>query len=407
MPAAAKSLTFKRLINTAPAEVYRAFTHATALRDWLCNAAQADPRPNGRIYLWWDDNYYAAGHYTALTPGKKVAFTWSGWREPGLMTVQVTLKEKKGGTLVSVTHGGLGSGAKWKDTRHAFEQAWPASLENLQSVLETGVDLRLARRPRLGIFIDEFNPEIAAKLRVPAKQGIRLSGTAEGTGAHASGLQKDDVIIKLNGKKAVDFTTLGAALHGLKAGDSPKVVFYRGAQKLTVPLMLSSFPTPDYPATAAELAEVMRAKYAEVNATLEQLIDGLTEAQAEHRPAPSEWTLKETFAHFICTERDTQSWFADMLNDNVVNDYLEFRPNVAERHHALMARYPTLTELFAEFRRAQAETLSLITAFPPQFVARKHMYFRAAQWLTDIIPSHVLSEHMDSMKAMIESAGRA
>jgi uncharacterized protein YndB with AHSA1/START domain len=406
MASTAKTLTFKRAVNAPPAEVYRAFTHATALRDWLCNAAQSDPRLNGRLYLWWDDNYFAAGHYTALEPGKKVAFSWHGWREPAPMAVQVTLKEKNGGTLVNVTHSGFGAGPKWKDTVRALEHSWPASLENLQSVLETGIDLRVARRPRLGIFIDEFNPQMAAKLGVPVKQGLRLSGAAEGTGAQAAGLQKDDVLIKLNGKKAVDFPTLGAALRGLKAGDTPKVVFYRGAQKHTAPLTLSSFPTPNYPA-AAELADVMRGKYADINATLEKLAEGLTDAQAEHRTAPSEWNLKETLAHFLCTERDTQSWFADMLNDNVVNDDLEFRPNVLERNRALLARYPTVAALLAELRLAQNETLALVAAFPPQFVARKHMYFRAAQWLVEVIPGHVHDEHMAAMKATLESAGKA
>ena len=70
----ASALTFKRSVNVPPAEVYRAFTHATALRDWLCDAAQTEVRKGGRVYLWWNSGVYASGAYTALEPGKKVAW---------------------------------------------------------------------------------------------------------------------------------------------------------------------------------------------------------------------------------------------------------------------------------------------------------------------------------------------
>ncbi len=38
----AQLVSFKRTVNASPLETYRAFTHTTALRDWLCDAAQAD-----------------------------------------------------------------------------------------------------------------------------------------------------------------------------------------------------------------------------------------------------------------------------------------------------------------------------------------------------------------------------
>jgi len=67
----AQTLTFKRTIGVPPAEVYRAFVHATALRDWLCDAAQTDARPGGRLYVWMRSEFYAAGEFVKLEPGKK------------------------------------------------------------------------------------------------------------------------------------------------------------------------------------------------------------------------------------------------------------------------------------------------------------------------------------------------
>ena len=234
----AQTLVFKRMIHAPSAEAYRAFVHATALRDWLCDAAQAEAHKGGRLYLWWNSGVYASGTYTTLERDKKAAWVWHHSREPESAQITVSFVPKPEGTLVTLKHT-IGSSAKWKAVLPAARAAWESALENLQSVLETGIDLREARRPRLGILIGDFNTQIAAQLGVPTKAGIRLEGTAEGTGAQAAGLQKDDVIVKLGGKTAVDFTSLNNALQGRQAGDKVKVVFYRGGEKKTVTMALS------------------------------------------------------------------------------------------------------------------------------------------------------------------------
>jgi len=404
MPAKTQTLKFTRTITAPPAEVFRAFTHPTALRDWLCYAAQTDARKGGRLYLWWDDGYYADGVFTAFEPGKKLAFSWDGMGEPGPMRIQVSLAAKNGRTVVTLKHAGIGTGSKWADTRRAFERAWPMSLENLQSVLETGVDLRYARLPRLGIGVADFNAEIAAKLGVPVTQGIRLEITFEGTGARAAGLQKDDVLVKLGGKKAVDFPSLIRALEGRQAGDKVPVVFYRGSEKKTVSMELSRRPIPEVPATAAELAEAARKLYADRQADITKRLEGVTEAEAERKPAPNEWNLKELVAHFIACERDLQSWVAQMLNDREVGDSLEFRPNVTIRLGGIVARYPTLPALLEELKRADDESVALLAGLPPEFVARKHLYWRVALWITQVTPSHLPDEHGEQLRATLDAA---
>jgi len=404
----ASALTFKRSVNVPPAEVYRAFTHATALRDWLCDAAQTEVRKGGRVYLWWNSGVYASGAYTALEPGKKVAWVWHHSREPESAQITVSLAPGKpeGSTLVTLKHT-VGSGRKWSVVVKAAQAAWESALENLQSVLETGIDLREARLPRLGILISDFNAEIASQLGVPTKEGIRLEGTAEGTGARAAGLQKDDVIVKLGGKTAVDFPTLSNALQGRQAGDKVKVVFYRGAEKKTVAMELGARPMPELPATAAELAKLVRKNYADINLDLAKLFNGLSESEAGHHPAPEAWSIKELVAHLIACERDFQSWVADMLNDNVVGDSLEYRPNVTERLRVMAERFGTLPALMEELNHSQAETAALLAALPAAFVARKHLYRRVATWMTLYVPVHYREEHWGQMQTALQSARNA
>jgi uncharacterized protein YndB with AHSA1/START domain len=399
------TLKFTRTINAPPLEVSRLFTHATALRDWLCNAAQCEARAGGRLYLWWDDGYAVTGTFTKFEPGVRLTFAWSSPLDPGPTQVSVTFRAKGDATQVTVTHGGFGGGPKWKSAVAALRAAWPQSLENLGSVAETGVDLRFARRPRLGIGFDEFNAEKAKSLGVPAKAGVLITGTAEGTGARAAGLQKDDVLISLNGKKLAGFGSFGPALHGLKAGDRPKVVFYRGAQKHTVPLELSRWPIPEVPASGKALAEHMRHTNAEVQAGLAALVEGLSEAQAERRPAPNEWSVKELLAHFILTERDYQSWAADMVNDRAVNDDLEMRPNVNERITAVVQRFGSVAALRAELAAAAAETADFIEGLPAHFVQhRRHLYRRAALWQIEYTPIHFSEEHSEQLRQTIAAA---
>ena len=71
-----ETLTFERTVAASPAEVYRAFTSSTALREWLCDTATTSPRANGHLFVGWNDGYYATGHFTELLQNRAVCFTW-------------------------------------------------------------------------------------------------------------------------------------------------------------------------------------------------------------------------------------------------------------------------------------------------------------------------------------------
>ena len=397
-----QTFTFKQTIAVPPAEAYRMFTHSTAWRDWFCDWADVSARVDGILHLHWESGHYVAGQFLKLEPGKKIVFTWDGKGEPEPTRVTVTFVAKGDKTKVTVSHQGIGTGSKWTRTTHGVREGWTNGLENLKSVLETGIDLRVARRPRLGIFIGDFNPAIAKQLGVPGHDGIRLDGTAKGSGAQASGLQKDDVIVKFAGKN-VSVGSLGSVVRNYKAGDKVPVVFYRGSQKMAAQLELSKFPVTDVPATAAELADTMRTVYAELGAAWKKAVKGLTEAEADHKEG-KEWSVKELIAHFIAGERDYQSWATNMLRDNETNDSLEFRPNMDERLRAIVARFKTVRGLLDELKGAGAESVDLLANLPDSFVARKHLYRRVALWALEFTTTHFHDEHGAQLQAAIAAA---
>jgi uncharacterized protein YndB with AHSA1/START domain len=236
-------------VNASAKTAYRAFTNSTSLREWLSDVATVEPHPNGRMYLWWRGDFYSSGHFLELEENKRVKFRWFSSIDPAPTEVTVTLSEKGGSTLVRMDHE-----VPDDKTGKSFRENWVESLENLKSVLETGVDLRIANRPMLGIAPGDFTEEQAIALGIPVREGIRLDGLVAGMGAERAGLQKDDVLVEMNGHSVKnDASSLPNAIAGKKGGDKIEVVFYRGSEKKTVTMELSKRPMPDVPFDQAEL----------------------------------------------------------------------------------------------------------------------------------------------------------
>lgn len=402
MSGRSQTLTFKRAIDAPLSEVYRMFTHSTALREWLCDAAQADPRKGGRMYLWWNSGYYVAGEYTSLAPNKKVVFTWRGSSDPDATHVQVSLNQRKDGTVVTLSHLGVGSGKAWAATVAGFNHEWQKNLENLKSVMETGHDLRFTLRPMLGINVGQFDAEIAARMGVPVKDGILLDGVVETMGAYAAGLRKGDVVVNLGGKKLTGWPSLTNALQGHRAGDQVKVVYYRGHDKNTVTMELSKRPLPDMPSTAEGLAGALRKRYADCDAQLAACFDGVGEEEASHEPGPDEWSAKDVLCHLIAGERDTHSWIVNLIGGEEAW-WDNWAGNLGYRHAGILSAFASAPELLEELRRNECETVGIVAAMPPQFVARKSSLWRVAYSLLQA-PDHT-QEHLDQIRAAIASAG--
>ena len=394
-------LSFSQMVKASPAEVYRAFTNATALREWLCEVATVVPRSGGRMYLWWHSGYYTSGEFTAAKPQEMIAFTWHGRGEPAPSRVQVNFTAKDGGTQVAIEHMDIGTGEEWAQGKSEIERGWKRGLENLASVMETGEDLRFVLRPMLGIFFGEYNADKAKELGVPVTQGIRLEGVVDGMGAQAAKMQKDDVMVSLAGVPTPDYFSLENALQRHRGGDKIEVIFYRGAEKMTQTMQLSKRPIPEIPAAAKDLADAMRKRFAEQDTDLDKFFAGVSEEEATFKPGPDEWSVNENLAHLIQGERGTQSFIAELISgqERYADDYGD---NVNAYVEATVATYPSLKALLQELKRSETETVELIARMPAEFVARKGSYWRTAFFLLDS-PFH-FHEHVAQMTAALEAA---
>jgi uncharacterized protein YndB with AHSA1/START domain len=391
------TLTFEKPVKAGAGEVYRAFTIAQGLRAWLCDAAEVDPRKGGRFYLWWDDGNYTAGTITDLARDESLAFTWRGPTDNAPSQVRVTLTPHDGGTLIKVEHDGLSSDEDVAEMR----KGWESALENLQSTSDTGMDLRIVRRPMFGL--SEANPldaDIIARLGVPVKAGIWLGGLVEGMGAQKAGLQRDDVLVGLDGKEIANFVDFRNALDPHKAGERIEVVYYRGPERYAKEMELTARPIAEIPATLDALAEQARTGYATLDAELAALFEGASEAHAEYRPAEEEWNAKEILAHLIAGERDIQTWIAGTIEDAEVDDI--FHSNGSERLKAIVSGYPTLTDIIEQLRREEAITTQMVATLPAKTLANKSFYFQLANYFSTVADHH--HEHFGIIKSLLTAA---
>ncbi len=396
----APTLRFTRTVDAPAPEVYRAFLAPAALRDWLCDDAQIDPRSGGRIYLWWTAGYYTAGVFTTLARDERLAFTWHApGEQPGLVTVALAAHD--GATAVTVTYETTDGPGPVPDEA-ALAVRWEAALENLQSLLETGVDLRIARRPMFGLISGgDVGAERAARLGVPVTTGIWIGGLVEGLGAHAAGLQRDDVVVRLDDQPVTDFPSLAGAIGPHQAGDRVPVVYYRGPAQQTAVLELAQRPQLDTPNTGAGLAALARSTYSTMDAELAACLAGVSEAVGDYRPAPDEWNIKDVLAHLIAVERDTHSWIVGITEDDeAVNP---FHNNVPPRVRGLTAAYPTVAALTEELYKAEVATVAMLESLPADLDRRKHLLRRLGAWLT-ALPDHS-REHFTEIQALAERAG--
>lgn len=397
------TVTADVFVNAPLKIAYRAFTNSTSMREWLCDVATVQAHPRGRIYAWWRGDHYFNGHFLDLDENKCVSFRWIPSADPAPTDVTVTFEEEDGGVAIHLAHA-VPDGESWKAVAESYRENWVESFENLKSVLETGVDLRIANRPMLGIMPGDFTDEQATTLGVPVREGLRLDGLVAGMGAERAGLQKDDVLVGMAGHPITnDFNSLPLAISGKKGGDKVEVVYYRGPEKNTITMELSRRPMPDVPFDAAELARQAREIYEPALSELEKCFEGFSDQQAMQRPEPNEWSALEIVAHLIHTERFNSVFLASVMDGNEPA-YDSAGNNVTAQMQATVRANPSVRRMLDALRGIVEEVLAYTELIPESFIANKGSYYRYAFGLLQ--PNLHITAHIQQIKDALAATGK-
>jgi S1-C subfamily serine protease len=98
--------------------------------------------------------------------------------------------------------------------------------------------------PSLSINYAPLNPAISAMLGIKEKQGDVVIDVAANSSAAKAGLQRRDVITKVDGQSLKDDSALAKIIHTHKPGDTLTLTVLRGSQELTMKVTLGELPTP-------------------------------------------------------------------------------------------------------------------------------------------------------------------
>lgn len=401
-----KGLVYERIIQAPIDLIYRAFTSGTALREWLCDIGFTHPEQGGWIFMLWNRGYFASGYYTNLLPEKAISFKWIGKEEPSWTQVDVTIIPLDGEDQhkVVLRHSGIGLSEEWDTARKEISKGWQVGLDNLKSTLECGQDLRIVKRPLIGIYPDdlsEFSQSALEALEIPVKEGVRVREVIPGYGADQVGIQPDDVIIALNGQEVGGVRKLLALMSEFSSGDEVIITAYRKHEKMTFEISAKPQMIEDVPGTPEELAKELESRFSKELESLEGVLEGVTPFESSFSPGPEEWSTKETLVHLILSEREMHMWMNDLISGHErIQD--EWPGNSLLRIRATLTAYPTVDDLVAEYKKSLKETVAIVAFLDADFTRRKTSYWRLGLDLMNI-HNHI-REHINQIEENLREA---
>jgi len=110
------------------------------------------------------------------------------------------------------------------------------------------------RRATMGVEVRVISPPVAEALKLPVQEGMLIERVSPGSPAERSGLRGGDrtailgmrrillggdVLTNIDGRPITDQMELNLALNRKRPGDTVKVEFYRGGQKMNAQVTLS------------------------------------------------------------------------------------------------------------------------------------------------------------------------
>ena len=355
-------------VRAPQALVFDSFSKATGLREWFCDRAFTQPHLRGRYWMRWDDGTRVEGQYMQVVEPEQLTFSWRSTDIPGQTMVRVALQRVEKQVQVSLVHSGFGAGPDWGDALERIGQIWDAGLENLKSVLESGIDLRHAHRPYLGI-----------RWGLSHQEDIQVLQVLGGHGAQAEELRRGDIILRLAGQEIHGYRSMVDALEACDAGECIQVRVRRGDEEFKAQVTLGAIARSEKLVAPRNIAAGVRDRQIKMQRLLSDTLLGTTEEEASRRPSPDAWSVKEILAHLSVTERDLHHRLYQIVMRSWDDTPSGNPAMLPEALAAAMARTDTLSRLLDRFAQDQAETLAFFAALRPEVLANKARYRRLAE----------------------------
>ncbi len=163
-----------------------------------------------------------------------------------------------GGALVN-TNGelvGINTAIITRSGRYeGYSFAVPSNL--VRKVIKDLRDYGTVQRGVLGVFIDKVTNELAEELDLPSVAGVYIERVTPGSGADDAGLQKDDVIVGINGVETQTLPEMQELVGRYRPGNSITLEYIRKGKIYTAEVILKGKNNSTALITAKE-GEVLR-----------------------------------------------------------------------------------------------------------------------------------------------------
>ena len=117
------------------------------------------------------------------------------------------------------------------------------SINTAKSTADALVNNMPVPRPFIGISYGSLNPQQAAQAKVPYNTGAIVGQVAAGSPAEKAGIQRNDIIIKMDGQDVRGESGVPGILLKHKPGDTISVLLQRNGQQQTVQVTLAQAQT--------------------------------------------------------------------------------------------------------------------------------------------------------------------
>jgi uncharacterized protein YndB with AHSA1/START domain len=142
-PSKTRSVDRQFFIRASPRNVFEAISRPRGLASWMVVRADLRAKTAAKYVLEFDGGWRHRGAVKRFRAGRSIALSWAWDGVPVKGTVlTLSVRPKKGGTLLKIVHSGFPRKEKWTDLYGVTEWGWTYYAMNLKSVLETGHDLR-------------------------------------------------------------------------------------------------------------------------------------------------------------------------------------------------------------------------------------------------------------------------
>lgn len=132
-----KTVIKEQFIQATPERVFKAITEKQELEHWFVPKIEIEVKPGGIFRMEWVPGMGEHGTVKEVKPSQLLSYTWEGAFSPTPTTITFALTKEKDGTLVTLTHSGIGEGEGW-EAYATISKAWGAHLKDVTSWIETG-----------------------------------------------------------------------------------------------------------------------------------------------------------------------------------------------------------------------------------------------------------------------------